>query len=112
MPCETARPFIDPNQTVQDLRHAAEYIMEHTWLQGYNFDGKGGCCAFGAILIVTHEEDPPSRRERSSNACRAFYRVVGQDITNYNDLPGRTFSEVIRTLQAVADTIEKDPRLA
>lgn len=108
--------FINPSQTVQDLRNAAQYILTHTWIQGYDFDGKGGCCAHGAIRGVTGDDNPAfvseQTRDRVANAGRAFYRVMHEDIVTYNDAQGRTELEVIRALETVADALEKDPSRA
>lgn len=105
--------FINPSQTVQDLRDAADYMREHPWVTHMHFDGQGGCCAFGALITVTGDRmDDLYRRERSSNAARAFYRVMGTDVATYNDTESRTKEQVIRALETVADALEKDPSRA
>jgi len=102
-------PFINPAQTVQDLRNAVEYLLEHPWIQGWNFDDRGGCCAYGAILVATGD---PIKDDRAASAARAFYRVIGRDVALFNDTPERTKDEVIAALVTVADTIERDPSRA
>lgn len=108
--------FIDPAQTIQDLTDAVDYLHTHGWVQGYDFDGKGGCCAFGAIRGVTGDDNPQFvselTRERCSNAGRAFYRVMGEDIVTWNDVEGRTKFEVIRALETVANALREDPSRA
>jgi hypothetical protein len=108
--------FIDPRQTIQDLTDAVEYLETHGWAQGYDFDGKGNVCAFGAIRGVTGDDNAQfvseQTRDRCSNAGRAFYRIMGQDIVTWNDMQGRTKFEVIRALQTVADALRKDPSRA
>jgi hypothetical protein len=111
-----APPFIDPRQTIQDLENAVEYLITHGWAQGYDFDGKGNVCAFGAIRGVTGDDNPQfvseQTRDRCSNAGRAFYRFMGQDIVTWNDMEGRTKHEVIRALETVANALKEDPRRA
>lgn len=110
------RTFIDPAQTIQDLADAIDYLHTHGWTQGYDFDGKGACCAFGAIRGVTGDDNPQFvsevTRDRCSNAARAFYRFFGVDITTYNDAEGRTKAQMIRALQSVIDMLRKDPSRA
>lgn len=105
--------LINPQQTIKDLRDTADYMREHPWLQGRNFDDLGGCCAFGAMIKVTGEDRYGIHDwDRTSNACRAFYRAMSIDLTSYNDTEGRTKNQVIRALETVADTLEKDPSRA
>ena len=133
-------PFLNPAQTVEDLRKAADYLAAHPWGQGHDYrDDTKAVCAFGAIRTVIgglvvdpraeygyRDIDIPSRypvdsaeatqalrlRTRASNASRAFYRVIGSDITAYNDVEGRTKEQMIRAMQTVASAIEEDPRRA
>lgn len=112
----TDTAFLNPSQTITDLRNAIDYMNTHGWIQGYDFDGKGGCCAFGAIRGVVGDDNPKfvseQTRDRAANAGRAFYRVMGTDIVTYNDKEGRTLSQVIRAFETVIDALEQDPRRA
>lgn len=109
-----APTFVDPKQTIQDLVDAVELLKSGmvTWIQGYDFDGKGGRCAFGAIRSAVGDDKPTQSSmtmERASNAGRAFYRVHGEDIVTYNDTDGRTKSQVIRAMETVIDALRKEP---
>lgn len=108
-------PFLNPAQTVTDLRKAVEILEAGHWTQGYDFDGHGGMCAFGAIRKAVGDDLPTCSshtRDRASNAGRAFYRVVGADIVTYNDVEGRTKHQMIRAMEHVAAAIEENPRRA
>lgn len=108
--------MINATQTIQDLRNAIDYMRTHGWTQGMDFNiTTGECCAFGAIRAVVGDDGEfasMETRERASNAARAFYRLFGVDITTYNDEAGRTQEQVIRALETVIDTLEKDPSRA
>lgn len=111
----TELKFLDPAQTIEDLRKAVALLEQGAWIQGYDFDGKGGMCAYGAIRKAVEDDLPtctPLTRDRASNAGRAFYRVMGVDIVGYNDTEGRTKHQVIRALETVIETLQKDPRRA
>lgn len=133
-------PFLNPAQTVTDLREAVAYLKEHPWGQGEDYDqDTGEVCAHGAIRIVVgglvldpqapygcrsmdiaslffygsqQQAQAIRRRDRTSNAARAFYRVIGSDIAKYNDCEGRTKEQMIRALETVANALEEDPRRA
>ncbi len=108
-------PFLNPAQTVLDLREAARILSEGHWIQGYDFDGQGGLCAFGAVRRAVGDDLPTcttQTRDRASNAGRAFYRVIGSDMVTYNDTEGRTKQQMIRAMQTVASALEEDPRRA
>lgn len=107
--------MLNPTQTIQDLRDAADYLREHPWIKGKDFDDKGGCCAFGAVRAVAMDNTGDcsyQTRDRASQAARAFYRVIGLDIATYNDSDGRTKNQVIEALETTAAAIEKDPKRA
>lgn len=107
--------FLDPAQTVIDLRKAVEILEAGNWGQGYDFNGQGDMCAFGAIRKAVGDDLPTCTtltRDRASNAGRAFYRVIGADIVTYNDVDGRTKQQMIRAMQTVANALEEDPRRA
>lgn len=137
-------PFLNPAQTIEDLRNAANLLRNNPWDQGQNYrHDTGAYCAFGAIRVTvggliidpaepygyrsideTHvakmllgEDSDQYRqavrlRDRASNACRAFYRVIGVDLVIYNDTEGRTKEQMARALETVAASIEQDPRRA
>lgn len=108
-------PFLNPAQTVADLRNAADILKLGTWGQGYDFDGSGAMCAFGAIRRAVGDDLPTcstQTRDRASNAARAFYRFFGEDIVIYNDTDGRTKAQMIRALETVAAAVQEDPRRA
>lgn len=113
----SVRSFINPEQTIQDLTDAVELLESGTvtWIQGYDSDGKGGRCAFGAIRSVVGDDGincGDETMERAANAGRAFYRVIGEDLVTYNDKAGRTKDQVVRAIQTVIDTLRKDPSRA
>lgn len=107
--------FLNPAQTVEDLRNAASILTNSPWGQGYDFDGKGAMCAFGAIRRAVGDDLPTcstQTRDRASNAARAFYRFFGEDIVTYNDADGRTQAQMVRALETVAAAVQEDPRRA
>lgn len=112
---EKMTKFLDPAQTVVDLREAARLLEQGHWIQGYDFDGHGCMCAFGAVRRAVGDDlasCSTQTRDRASNAGRAFYRVIGADIVTYNDAEGRTKNQMIRAMQTVASALEEDPRRA
>lgn len=136
--------FLNPAQTVTDLRKAVEVLNANVWDQGQDYrEDTRAFCAFGAVryaiggLVLDPERkcgfrsmDNPSLvgvrygvespevaqalvlRDRASNAARAFYRVIGTEMSQYNDVEGRTKDQMIRALETVASSIEEDPRRA
>lgn len=53
-----------------------------------------------------------SMRDRASNASRAFYRIIGAEITCYNDTEKRTKGQIVTALETVIARLEEDPRRA
>jgi hypothetical protein len=108
--------FINPTQTIADLGNAIEYLDTHGWTQGLDFDGKGGCCAFGAVRGAVGDDNSEFTsvltRDRCSNVARAFYRVIGVEMTTFNDMQGRTKAQVINAMQTVIQALREDPRRA
>jgi len=102
--------MFDVKQAEEDLVASIKYLEDHDWLQLRQWDGKGNCCAFGAILLATGDSRVDIHfRERSSNVCRVWYRVTGKEITGYNDMPGRTKAEVLDKFREVLDALRADP---
>lgn len=129
------KPFLNPAQTISDLRLAVEHLIVHDWSQREDYDPTTNCyCAFGSIRAAIgglevgdgwmRDIDMVSLymgqqravalalRDRASNAARAFYRVIGTEITIFNDAPNRTKSEVIAALTRTIEALEKDPNRA
>lgn len=105
--------MFDVEQTKIDLIETINYLADHKWLQGRNWDDHGNCCAFGAMLLSTADAGRPlSQQWRSANVGRAFYRVTGMDVVNYNDADGRTKSEVLAKMREVLQVLETDPERA
>lgn len=126
--------FIDPAQTITDLRNAVAWMNEHPWGQAEDYVPSTGCfCAYGSIraavggLVLrdghyrsydsfasfeSTPEEVRSLRDRSSNCARAFYRIIGTELTIYNDTEGRTKDQVIRALETVISTLEENPSRA
>jgi hypothetical protein len=123
---EQAMPFLDPKQTVADLRAGAQVLRDNWWNIGADYNpGPGGAkyfCAFGAIryavgdMIIGDGDHrfscTKATQERASNAARAFYRAQGKDIVTINDSPSSTKEQMIDLLEHTADELEKDPRRA
>lgn len=113
-------------QVIDDLKATIDVLNTKHWVQGSMFSYNrsivtepitpehiSGCCAFGAMVIATGEaEGSLFDRDRSSMTSRAFYRVMGVDITNYNDSPGRTKQQMINALNHVITKIEENPSAA
>lgn len=132
----TIKPFLDPAQTITDLRNAVTWINEHPWGQGDDYDATTGCfCAYGAIraaigaIVITDghyrtfdsfasaqtdedQEKVRDLRDRASNCARAFYRIIGTELTSYNDTDGRTKDQVIRAMEVVVAALEENPNRA
>lgn len=110
-PGQTDR-FFNERQVVIDLRAAADIMAEREWIKGFDFNGTGGCCAYGAIRIAVgdHESSSyasPEVRDRANNCARAFYRSLGVEITKFNDQVATSCEEVIFALKKVADDLER-----
>ena len=128
------------DQTITDLTRAIEILKESPWDQGQDFrEDTLALCAYGAVRVATgglvldktkpyghHNADVTSRytsgsmdfiaarglRDRASNVCRAFKRIMGDDIVKYNDAENRTKDQVIRAMETVLAELKKDPSRA
>lgn len=85
-----------------DLLSAARTLRRSGWCQRKYFDPQtGGRCAVGAIEA--------SARFRSCLACVRLSEHLGIDVnqlSSWNDAPGRTADEVIAAMEAAAHTEE------
>lgn len=124
-------------QTIVDLEGAIEHAKNHNWGQGQDYEPETGAfCAYGSIRaavggLVVEDGSELIRdwaylfpndgvkqyqalrlRDRSSNVGRAFKRILGDDITSYNDTEGRTKAEVISAMETVLIELRKDPSRA
>lgn len=100
-------------QTIEDLAKAIEHMRDTKWIQGRNFDRWGGCCAWGGVLYACTDKDMTAQEsiDRAANVGRAFYRATGTELTVYNDTPGRTKDQVVRTLETVLAGLRADPSI-
>lgn len=99
-------------QTTADIEALIDYMREHRWIQGRNFDRAGACCAWGGALVVTDDLGKPLLEQgRSADINRVFYRAVGTHLMEYNDATGRTKDQVITKLQEVLAAFRADPSL-
>lgn len=96
-------------QTAADLRAAADLLERAGWIQ-HAMGGPGrGRCALGALGVVTQGinwsslrwNDP--RSIRLDKAVDALVAHTGKPVPVWNDLPGLTPAEVVKTLRQVAD---------
>jgi hypothetical protein len=97
------------------LRKAAQWLEEHDWCQGVMGHRYGthsttygsilrkidptACCAIGAIVIVADDYELHWAR-------LVLGRYVGNNVSSWNDAPGRTKAEVIAAMRAAADAEE------
>lgn len=95
------------------LREAAQIIEGEGWIQGASWLENKGYCSAGAITEVGRRRGIRSvdflpTKHPSCIAESVFYRIHGEDITVFNDLPDRTKQQVIIKLIATAAIIEKE----
>lgn len=97
-------------QTIKDLQAAIDHLHQTGWLQGRNFNRTGDCCAWGAMIYVTssNETDPAESMDRCTDMGRAFYRVVGTGVVEYNDVDGRTKADILAILEKVLTELKAD----
>lgn len=128
------------DQTIADLAKAIEILRANPWDQGQDYrNDTGAFCAWGAIRMATggmvldsnrecgyYSEDvaclfPKGSeeqtralrlRDRSANVGRAFYRIIGADIVNYNDTEDRTKDQMIRAMETVLASLKENPNRA
>lgn len=130
-------PMFDAGQAAKDLEGAVAHLKVSNWGQGLDYDPDDQAfCAYGAIrvavggLVVNAQGEPSAFdfhlvertdegrerakafRDRASNVARAFKRVIGADVVNYNDAEGRTKAEVITALETVLAALREDPERA
>lgn len=105
--------MFDVQQTIKDLSDAIEHLRESEWLQGRNFNRRGGCDAWGSIMWACSQDTAVAQQslDRAANVGRAFYRFIGTDISVYNDTDGRTKHEVVRTLETLLAALKADPSI-
>jgi hypothetical protein len=79
------------------LKDTKKLLLEHGWIQG-NFERDGKYCLLGALQKT-------GRFEAWIPACYILKKNTKptQELTSWNDKPGRTFDEVIQLLD---DSIE------
>jgi len=92
----------DLNQDSQDLLNAADYIDKNGWCQGMTSSGKS-VCLWGSLLAVT---DGLDKYYTNAPRARALYVKVNNHLGDYaapwNDMTGRTKTEVTALLREVA----------
>lgn len=100
----------NPSQVITDLANAIKYLDGHWWIQGDDFDGQGGCCAFGAVRGAIGDYNAymtsPLARDRASDVARAFYGIMREDVVQFNDTPGRTKDEVLQAMRTVLQALK------
>lgn len=101
-------------QTIEDLQATIKHLNNTGWVQGKNFNSKGDCCCWGAMIyavsgrrVATVEESI----DRTADMGRAFKRVIGEDVVSYNDRDGRTKADVIQALEETLAKLTADPSI-
>ena len=80
------------------LLRAADYIDEHGWCQHTGSREDGSVCIAIAFTLVS---------TRPTDACIVFGGYVKDGCARWNDAPGRTKDEVLKTLRSAAVHIQK-----
>lgn len=87
------------------LLAAADHIEAHGWTQG-KWGHKGEpCCAEGAIVVAVQQQQGyifGPLWAVSLAAKQLLRNTLSQQITSWNDAPGRTRDEVVRALREAA----------
>src|SRR5262245_42296575 len=100
MPFDSLAPFPETEtQVTKDLRAALELLGPNgeNWCQHAAKIG-GRFCMVGAMLEV----------EAGEAATTALYRVMGGSVVDFNDAPGRDFSDVRSAFErAIANSMRE-----
>lgn len=84
-------------QVAADLLAAAELLERDGWCQGHFRNERGQHCIRGALIYVT------GSGVRLTDADEALYAFAGgYRGARWNDMPGRTQSEVVELLRSAA----------
>jgi hypothetical protein len=111
------------------LRHAADYLLEHGWIQDDFYDnGDDGptpaACMAGAIAIVAtgqrlesdddlnpdNRTSDPLMREAHRLLGTALTRTYGVGVIQFNDHPGQSLAVLVDHMRRVADAWDAHPR--
>jgi hypothetical protein len=92
---ETPKVEVLPHQ--QFLSDMADLIETNGWCQGNLKNRQGNFCIVGAHLELSWR-----RRAVSNQAFAALKRRLGDNISLWNDAPGRTKEEVIELIRRAA----------
>lgn len=105
-------------QVVKDLRDTADLIEKNGWIQGVYFEPRDGvpnrecrvCSAGGLHAVVAGEPEPTDSDwatvQRYTAAKAAMGNYLDRSVISWNDAPGQTAEEVIKTFRLVADRAE------
>jgi hypothetical protein len=94
-----------PAEVAAVLRAAATRLETKGWCQGDSGEEEGPNCLAGALNLVAGRAD---RQQSARRAFNAFVRSGDVHVVwPWNDAPGRTADEVIATLRACADAVER-----
>lgn len=99
-------------QTITDLEATIAHLRGVGWVQGKNFNSKGDCCCWGAMIYAVsgrHIASAEESLDRTADMGRAFKRVMGEDVVTYNDTDGRTKEQVIAALEDTLAKLKADP---
>ena len=100
--------------TPTEILIAAREKIERGWAQGeyarakngnpigYNAEKAVCWCSIGAIIAV--DDDDPTDR-----AVYTLSDIVGRDITEWNDAPGRTQAEVLAAFDKAIEASKRTP---
>ena len=100
-------------KTYEILEAAKAVLLTKGWHQGSFFGKDGSACASGAIRLVYEELYHPDSYAKDwvcSDAYTYLNKAVGDwRISNWNDMKGRTFEEVLAAFdKAIALAKEKE----
>lgn len=93
------------------IREARNVLFERGWHKGDTLGPDGSVCTYGALIAATGEE-VQSESVRAvfadEDATGFVERVIGAPIGQWNDLPERTFAEVVDALYRAEKIAERE----
>lgn len=86
----------------QHLLKAADYIEKYGWCQGKMQKTTGEVCALGALIIVNNHKTAVDSFTSAQHEFERRKRLKRSGITVWNDEPGRTKEQVIKSMRRIA----------